>query len=134
MLEHYCKAKPFIFPIFHSRKVNMTIFLQVCGCIEVKKLDKVLLFNILIKIANVESLFLFRFLWFSCLLNFWYWVFTTWCCDWLLYSWFAWPLKMLFLFLVGSHLSEMMCCFLFVVVVCFKEDFPEQRFEFSSKS
>ena len=40
----------------------MTISLQVCGCIETKKLDKVLLFNILIEIASIESLSLFRFL------------------------------------------------------------------------
>ena len=36
-------------------------------------------------------------LWFYCLLNFWYWLSTTWCCDWLLYFWFDWPSKMIFL-------------------------------------
>ena len=62
MLGHFCKAKLFIIPIFPSRYVITTVFLQVCGCIESKKLIKVLLFNILIRIANIESLFLFRFL------------------------------------------------------------------------
>ena len=83
MLGHSFKAKPSIFPIFPNRYVSTTIFLQICGCIEAKKLDKVLLFNILNIIANIESLFLFRFL--------------LWLVWLLLYAWFTCLLKMIFL-------------------------------------